>query len=107
VGQPGNSNTNGQILCTVLVYASSAVLDDFITSVPNMIDSVLLPFYQSTSINELMVNLPDTMLNSELKLIASIWPFFTLAHSYVVPNLLYGFPVCSVMETTVQALYNS
>jgi len=57
VGQPGTSNTNGRILYTVLVYASSKVLDEFITSTINMFNSVLLPFYQSMMINELMENL--------------------------------------------------
>ena len=107
MGQPGTSNTNGRILYTVLVYASSKVLDEFITSTINMFNSVLLPFYQSMMINELMENLLNTMLNSELKLIASRWPFFTLAHSYVVLNIFYRFPACSVMKIKVQALYNS
>jgi hypothetical protein len=36
-----------------------------------------------------------------------VWPFFTLAWSYVVPNMYYGFPASSLIKTAVQALYNS
>jgi hypothetical protein len=107
VGQPGTSNTNGRILYTVLVYATDEIIDDFMSSTINMFDSVLNPFYNSTSIDDLEQKLLATLSSDDVKLIRSRWPFFTLAWSYNVPNMYYGLPACSVIKTAVQALYNS
>jgi hypothetical protein len=107
VGKPCTSNTNGRILYTVLVYATDKIIDDFMSSTINMFDSVLNPFYNSTSVDDLEQKLPATLSSDDVKLIRSRWPFFTLAWSYVVPNMYYGFPACSAIKTAVEALYNS
>jgi hypothetical protein len=92
--QLGTTNTNGKILYTVLDYATTEVLNDFILSTITMFNSVLLPFYNSTSIDELEDKLPETLFRNDIKLIQSRWACFTLARSYVVPNMYYGFPAC-------------
>jgi hypothetical protein len=53
VGQPGTSNTYGWILYTVFLYTSSEVLNEFISSTIMMFDNVLIPFYNSATVEEL------------------------------------------------------
>lgn len=107
VGQAGTSNTTGPIIYTVFLYASTEILNDFVSSLFTMFDDILVPLYNCTTMEELEEKLPETLTSLQCKLIRSRWPFFTLAHSYVVPNTNFGFPACSVMKTAVQALYNS
>ncbi len=89
VGQAGFSNTTGRIIYTVFLYASSEILNEFVSSTITMFDDVLVPFYNCTTLEELKENLPETLTSSERKLIRSRWPFFSLARSYVVPNLFF------------------
>jgi len=65
----------------VFLYASSdEVLNEFVSSTIMMFDNVLVPFYNSTTIEELEENLPETLTSVKQKLINSRWPFFTIAY---------------------------
>jgi hypothetical protein len=56
----------------VVLYASSdEVLNEFVSSTIMMFDNVLVPFYNSTTIEELEENLPETLTSVEQKSINS------------------------------------
>jgi hypothetical protein len=107
VGRPGTSNTNGRIIYKVMVYASTAALDEFIRRATATFEPVLSRFYTNDDCSDMLTTLPESLSKNEVKLIKSRWPFFTLARNHVLSNLPYGFPPCSVMKTAVQTLYNS
>jgi hypothetical protein len=75
-------------------------MEEFLTSVMNMFDRILSPFYMATNV-DLQEHLPESLTTDVVNLIRSRFPFFKLARSYVVPNMCYGFPSCSVMKTAV------
>jgi len=106
-GQPGTSNTHGCIIYIAMIYASEDVMEEFLTSVMKMFETILSPFYMATNVDDLQEHLPESLTTDDVNLIRSRWPFFKLARSYIVPNMYYGFPSCSVMKTAIQTLYNT
>jgi hypothetical protein len=90
-----------------MIYASEDVMEEYLTSVMNMFDTILSPFYTATNVDELQEHLPESLTTDDVNLISSRWPLFKLARSYIVPNMYYGFPSCSVMKTAVQTLYST
>jgi len=108
VGQPGTTNRQGRLIYTVFVYVPAAVMDDFKSMLIDRFDATLSHFYTCQSITEeLMERLPTSFMVKDVNLMQSRWAFFSTARRYVIPNLYFGFPPCSIIKTCVQVLYNS
>jgi hypothetical protein len=82
-------------------------MQQFCSAIIDTLNGVLQPFYRSSTLNELIEQLPEALSLKEVNLIVSRWPFFAMARSHVIPNMYFGFPPCSVMKTAVQLLYKS
>ncbi len=76
VGQAGTRGASGWILYTVIGKCTMEYMTNFMSTVRDKFEAVLLPFFNSENVKELLEKLPETTSERNKKKIESRWLFF-------------------------------
>jgi hypothetical protein len=76
VARAGSKEAYGRILYVVLGKWKEEDAREFVGRLKHTADQVLLPFYESTTVDELLHRLPSELNGKQIDIIATRWPFF-------------------------------
>jgi hypothetical protein len=91
-----------------MVSSFTAIVSPFLLNfISNLVEQLLAPFYESVTVDELMLKLPSSISKQRRELIKSRWPFFNKMRAFTLSTMGVGFPATSLFKTKIQTMYNT
>ncbi len=112
VAKPGSKVGHGRILYIVIGTWNEPDARNFVHKLKHNADEVLIPFYESSTVDELLERLPQGLSGKQVDIIATRWPFFKSVRDVALGWRMDegrppGFPKTELFKTSFQCLYNS
>jgi hypothetical protein len=109
IGKAGFHRSDGRILCILLVSSTDLQLNNFMESLHGKCHRLLITFFSSTSIDNVMSSLPPDLSQDTKEIIRTRWPFFHTMRQFVLTkyNPPMGLPATSLVKTPFQSLHNA
>jgi hypothetical protein len=107
IGQPGARGRGGDIIYIVFGKMHKTYANDLVQHMANKVENLLMPFYSSITVDEMLDQLPNGLSNEKRNSIRSRWPFFNNMRAFCLSSLGVGFPASSLFKSKVQTMYNT
>jgi len=104
VARPGSTRGRGKIIYCIAASVHPKHIDAFVQKLYDKVDRILRPFFTSTTVEEVLDELPNFMDRAQRQVIATRWPFFARMRQDALGTNNNGFPPSVVFKHAFQSM---